>query len=243
MAKVSRLSLGHNPNKAVDNLRRSLEMELSKAPRSQLNTLGNLHNLMVSLVKIANSISDAPGSTLGLSTLYRRSQSADTFLKNMLDQKMNKTQKGFKQRLEQMRERLPINSSRLAVTLQEMKETSLEQVYSDLWTLDKEAAHIFASNQRKRLSKALDLLIVEFTELNLELASKEIQILTSSFLQKITPKRIHSLEEIDPEMFLCMKTFFNEFLNYFDEQVKDKACCNLTLQRQPVYSASAPCNP
>lgn len=225
MAKVSRLSLGHNPNKAVDSLRRSLESEVAKAPKSQLNTLGQLHQLMHSLVKIANSLGESSGSSLGLSSGFRRSQSGETFLKSMLDQKMNRSQKNFKQQLEQFKDKLPINLVKLSGSLTDLKENTLDQLYDELWTLDKEAGHLFASNHRKRLSKSFDILIKEFLDLNAEKSTLETKILTSSFLQKISPKRIRTLDEVDAESFLGMKAFFNEFLKYFEEQVKDPLSC------------------
>jgi hypothetical protein len=209
----------------VGNLRRSIEVMAGVTERSKLNTFGQLHSLMTTLVQIANSVGDSSPSRMPSNGSYRRSHSTETFLKNMIDKKMNKAQADFNEQIKSIRSQLPCDSKDLQISLNIICTNIIDQTFDELSELDVDAATVFRVSQRQRLRKSLIHKIDEILEINRASSIKETSILTSSFLAKIRPNRISDFADIEPEMFLRMKDFFGEFMKYFEEQSKDLECC------------------
>lgn len=206
--------------------------------RSKLNTFGQLHALLTPLITIANSLAD-PSPTLRLSGGVRRSNSAESFLKSMIDQKLNKSQRNFKQSLGSLKLKLPMNTLSLSKDINQLIEESIDQSSLDLMELDIEAAKSFSAIHCKRLRKVLQAEAEAISESNLAAIENESSVLTSTFLSKIKPKRVTCIADIDPEMFLRMKDFFCEFMKYFEDQCKDPIGCKTILFRQSVFEQSA----
>lgn len=229
MAKVSRLSLGHNPNKAVGSLRRSIEHMAGMTERSKLNTIGQLQSLMCTLVEISNSLGDSPNSRLGSNTGYRISHSGETFLKSMVDKQMNKSMKDFNDRLVSLNSKVPLQRELLQICLHDIIQSIIDEANDELSKLDEEAAKHFRVSQRERLKKTFQKRAEDVLDSNQAACNKEANILVTSFLDKMRPNRIDQFEDIDPEMFLRMKDFFTEFMKYFEDQSKDPDCCKLQV--------------
>lgn len=225
MAKASRLSLGHNPNTAVANLRRNVLAVVSSRPASTFRTVAAFNGQLQILLSRLNSLAEKSSSSLDASIGFRRSNSAEAFFKGMIDQKLNNGHRRFIEELENIKTTFPVPHTKLLEVVSKLSEEISAQICQDLTSTDEEAGLAFSSFYVHKLKKVLAAAAESYVSLNKSMIRKEASVIVQSFLAKCELPQVRTLDQLNEEYFSSMRAYHLEFLKYFESQCKDHETC------------------
>jgi hypothetical protein len=227
MAKASRLSLGHNPNTAVSNLRRNILAIVSSRPSTSFKTVAAFNGLLQVLLSRLNSLGEKPSSNLDSSIGFRGSNSAEAFFKGMIDQRMNTGHRKFIEEMENIKTTFPVLHSKLLELVSKLSDEIAAQISRDLTSTDEETGLAFNNFYVHKLKKVLSAASESYLSLNKSMIRKEATVIIQSFLSKCEIPQIESLDQLNEEFFGSLRAYHLEFLKYFESQCKDHETCTL----------------
>ena len=233
MAKASRLSLGHNPNTAVHNLKKNIQSAVLGRSSKDFPTVSKFYSDLQILLSKLNSRLESHSFKNEVNLDFRVSSSTDAYLKGFIQQKMRDGEKKFVEEMENIKSTFPVEQTELSAATENLKREILDQLTIELSRSDPQTGRIFIQYYKESLMNTFSTILESYSSLNYSSIKKEAAQSFQTFKSKTPVPSIRGMDQLDDQYLDGIRSYFWEYLTYFESECKDERICSIVELTRP----------